>query len=244
MKTFPRGLLCGCTAVLLGCASGVPKLGMLGENFPPHDVAFLSYEAPVFPNRLRATSVTSGYGIVVITVREDGRIEDAVVVEASHSAFAEAILEAAPAWVFDVAAGETMPRREVLHYFFRRSGVATSLTHRDGARVPFEQAERGRPQVRMVSSLVLAPEPIAAEPAVVTPGAARPDAPAGAAEVSFVIDETGRVRVPAVTASTDPALGAAALATVKQWRFVPPRHDGVPVLVEVVRSFTFAPVDP
>jgi TonB family protein len=236
-----RGSLCIlCLAVCSGCLS-LPGIELLGENFPPYDIEFLGYEAPSFPSRLRATSIGSGYGIVVVTIDEDGRVDDAVVVEASHSAFAEAILEVVPAWVFDAASAETVPRREVLHYFFRLSGVATSLTHRDGAKAAFESLERHRPAVRTVSPLDVEPHGIGVAQAGSVPAEAAPAIVSGTAEVSFVIDQTGNVRVPVVTASTDPALGAAALATVEQWRFVPPTFEGSPVLIEVVRSLTFAP---
>lgn len=227
----------GCALLASGCLGGSGPIRILGENFPPHDIAFVQYEAPEFPSRLRPTSTSSGYGVVVVTVATTGQVEDAVVVEATHPAFTEAILEATPSWVFRGEAGRSIPRREILHFVFRRSGVATSLTHREGARAAFESSESARPRVRMVSSEQLAPQPVtAAPPALAIDGAAH-----GVVEVSFVVDESGHVRVPAVTAATHPSLAAPALAAVKAWRFAPPTDDDEPVLIEVVQTFRVGP---
>src|SRR5690606_22911165 len=64
---------------------------------------------------------------------------------------------------------------------------------------------------------------------------------AGSAQVSFVIDQDGDVRVPFVTEADDPALGDAALHLVRSWRFEPPVLDDKPILVEDRRTFSFDP---
>lgn len=45
----------------------------------------------------------------------------------------------------------------------------------------------------------------------------------------FIIDSKGRVKQPKVTSSSNPALEAVALRTVKKWRYQPPSRDGKPV---------------
>ncbi len=47
--------------------------------------------------------------------------------------------------------------------------------------------------------------------------------------VIFVIDSKGRVQQPKVTTSSNPALEAVALRTVKKWRYQPPSRNGKPV---------------
>jgi TonB family protein len=59
------------------------------------------------------------------------------------------------------------------------------------------------------------------------------------ATVNFIVDETGRVRVPAVTSASGSQCAEVALAAVKQWRFAVPLRDGVPVQVVVDRTFHF-----
>ena len=51
----------------------------------------------------------------------------------------------------------------------------------------------------------------------------------GRVVVIFIIDSKGRVQQPKVTSSSNPALEAACLRTVKKWRYQPPSRDGKPV---------------
>ena len=84
---------------------------------------------------MRATGVVTGYSVIAVTVDADGRVSDAIGIEASDQAFVDAVLEVTPQWLFaPVQDPPTEPRREVLHYRFRLSGVVNVLTHREGAR--------------------------------------------------------------------------------------------------------------
>jgi TonB family protein len=123
------------------------------------------------------------------------------------------------------------PRREVLHYRFHRSGVVSSLSHREGARALFVESSDDFARVRMVAWEDLDEKPVRIEAATADPAVARPTH--GNADLSFVIDETGAVRVPTVIAASDYAIGLAALDAIKEWKFTPPRRRGEPVLVEV-----------
>ena len=63
--------------------------------------------------------------------------------------------------------------------------------------------------------------------------------------MDFLIDEEGRVRLPAVSRATNEAneeLAAAAVTAVTQWRFEPPTAKGKPVLVRAQQDFAFQPV--
>ena len=51
----------------------------------------------------------------------------------------------------------------------------------------------------------------------------------GRVMVIFIIDEKGRVKDPKIKSSSNPALEAVALRTVKKWRYQPPSRDGKPV---------------
>ncbi len=239
MRRMPA-LAAGCVAVMCGCTrAGGPLPTMLPENFPPYGIVFHRYKAPEFPFELRATPVASGHSVVVVTIDEVGRVEDAVAIEASDPAFGRAVIEVTPEWIFAAvespreSEGELPaepapePRREVLHYRFHRSGVVSSLSHREGARALFVESSDDFARVRMVAWEELDEPPVRIEPA--DPGRAVE----GNADLTFVIDETGAVRVPAVVAASDHAVGLAALTAIKQWKFTPPRRGGEPVLVEV-----------
>ena len=70
---------------------------------------------------------------------------------------------------------------------------------------------------------------------------ARTLAAAGNIAVSYVIDETGKIRVPTVEWTDDVALNALALAVVNGWRYEPPRDADEPVLVEARVTLNLKP---
>jgi TonB family protein len=227
-RTIPTILM----AVLGGCLpANMPMQGptLLPESFPPYGVGFRRYEAPQFPYKLRALGVSTGYAVVVVTVGSNGTVLDAVGIEASDAEFVNAVTELAPNWVFAPADSETLPRREVLQYRFRLSGVVSTRTHREAALEGFVDSNDDFPRVRTVpySDLDMPPVRIDA-------GASAPRPPVeGHAELSFVIDQAGRVRVPVVLEASETAIGLAALSEVRDWRFSPPQQAGQSVLVEV-----------
>jgi TonB family protein len=65
--------------------------------------------------------------------------------------------------------------------------------------------------------------------------------PAGKAMVHCVIHKNGTVTDTAVTSATDPAFGEAALAAVRQWRFIPRIKGGEPVDMAVDVPLNFTP---
>ncbi len=64
---------------------------------------------------------------------------------------------------------------------------------------------------------------------------------AGEAEVDFVIDRAGRVRLPRVLRATEDAFGWAAMTAVSQWVFEPPTKAGEPVDIRVRVPVGFKP---
>src|SRR3954462_5804857 len=90
MKPVLRSLLPG-MSLMAGLALAEPW--DFSEGLPASLPALSRYEAPVFPQRLRPTTVTSGYATMIFTVRPDGNIEDAMALEASDPAFIETTIE-------------------------------------------------------------------------------------------------------------------------------------------------------
>jgi TonB family protein len=68
--------------------------------------------------------------------------------------------------------------------------------------------------------------------------------PAGRAEIEFVVDRDGRVRLPRIVTATEPELGWAAATAVAQWIFTPPKRGGEPVDVKVKIPMDFAAAPP
>lgn len=208
---------------------------------PPANLPALSrYEAPVFPARLRPTTVTSGYATVVFTVKADGRVEDAVGLEASDPAFVESTLDALMNWRLAAAPSTTVPRREIVQFDYRRSGTVASLSHGDAIKSVFAATGDSTPAVRTLEweRMDRTPRRIAGSmPAY--PETLRSRPVRGHAMIDFIIDATGRVRVPTIADSSAAEFGEAALAAVRAWRFEPPQEDGVAVNVRAIRSFSF-----
>lgn len=63
----------------------------------------------------------------------------------------------------------------------------------------------------------------------------------GRAEISFRVEEGGMVVDPMVKNATDPAFGEAALAAIRQWRFLPRVKDGHPIEATASLPFVFTP---
>ncbi|ACB74298.1 energy transducer TonB [Opitutus terrae] len=66
--------------------------------------------------------------------------------------------------------------------------------------------------------------------------------PKGRAEIEFVVDREGRVRLPRIVSATQPEFGWAAATAIAQWVFQPPTRGGQPVDVKVKIPFEFAAV--
>jgi outer membrane biosynthesis protein TonB len=222
-----RAVAFALVVVVAGCTSADTRPSEpLPQSVAPEGVQFQRYRAPELPLPLRATG-GSGYSVVAVTVGPDGRVTDAVGIEASDQVFVDAVLAAVPEWVFTpVADPPTEPRREVLHYRFNVSGAVNVLTGPDAALPESPDV----PKIRTVLWSDMNPPPERLPPEL---DDALPPRIRGTAEINFIIDETGRVRVPAIVAASNWDAALVALDAVADWRFAPPKHEGQPVLVEV-----------
>lgn len=66
------------------------------------------------------------------------------------------------------------------------------------------------------------------------------DAPAGHAEIEFIVDREGRARLPRVVSASQPEFGYAAATALAQWVFKAPHRSGEPVDVKVKIPIDFA----
>ncbi len=88
-----------------------------------------------------------------------------------------------------------------------------------------------------LSDLDSRPTPIDQQPPVLR--AKEKAATPGRAIVIFIVDSKGRVKNPKVQSSSNPALDAAALRTVKKWKFQPGTRKGKPVSTRARQVITF-----
>lgn len=233
-------LLAQCWWVI--AAAGVFELPLTFDNGPPPQLPALTrYEPPTFPDSLRLSSIADGYATMMFTIDEEGRVSDSIAIEASHPAFAESMRDVLAKWRFEVTAGVTTPRRELIQFDFRRTGTVSSLSQRDASKAAFPTTpmEHDRP-IRTVEWADLMTPPQRLEGSMPRyPSRLREQGVQGFARVHFVIDRQGAVRVPVVIDASDARFGEAALSAIGQWRFAPTLIGDEPVNVRVERTFSF-----
>lgn len=243
----------------IGFAIGIGLLiccSATANNAQPNLLGLASYEMPKFPPELVGVKAGDGEVVMVVTIDAEGAVKDLVVLEATNEAFARSAFKAVSDWRFGAKSSSssasatsttsadasvqstsqnTYPRREVLQFSFKRSGVVTTLSHAEAARESFVTSNI--PQVRTVRWNQLDSEPqrlTATMPKVskanLAAQGARP------LSVNFVIDREGQVRVPVVAASVDPELAKSVLAAVASWRYTSPLYQQQPVAVEVTKA--------
>ncbi len=249
---FPQKTVCFAIGMgVLICCSAT------ANNAQPNLLGLASYEMPKFPPELVGVKAGDGEVVMVVTIDVEGAVNDSVVLEATNEAFARSASKAVGDWRFGAKGSSsstsaattttsaeasakdtfqpTYPRREVLQFSFKRSGVVTTLSHAEAARESFVTSNI--PEIRTVQWKQLDSEPrrlTATMPKVskahLVAQGARP------VSVNFVIDREGQVRVPVVAASVDPELAKSVLAAVANWRYTPPMHQQQPGVVEVTKA--------
>lgn len=232
--TRPWPFVLGLLAALAGPAHGQPR-----------NLGLLSYKEPAVPKLEVDASV-----IVALTIRANGRVDDAVTLTATNRVLGDSAREAVLEWRFDRdptygrgrdASPSKVLRREIVEFVFKRDGIVTSMSHRDSAKSWFPPDYQ--PVVRLVQAEELTP-PLARLDLPMSPETAalvRDVAAHGMVVVSYVVDEAGAVRVPVAERAADAALIDVALALVREWRYEPPTADGAPVLVEARETVIFQP---
>jgi len=198
--------------------------------------------APIqFPHTMLQRGITQGMARVAISVDNNGQLTDVLVVSHSGEAFADAAERGIRTWRYEPmrVRGEHVATQATLNVDFKAEGVVISIssgTDLDQTWLRFRNATEYAPCP--LQKLDQIPTPINfAEPAysreLVLHGVT------GRAEIEFYIDESGSVRVPAVTDADYWELGVLAMGAVRQWRFEPPTSNGRPVLIRVRQVFFF-----
>lgn len=193
-----------------------------------------------FPERMMRSGVTRGEARVRLSVSEEGKLLDALVVACTERDFGDEALRAARTWRFDperVNGASVGVVADILFTFVVNGTVAIDQ------RAPSGLDDDGRDEAKGyraagMKSLDRIPEPTH----VVSPSFPpewRARGLTGTAIVEFYIDETGAVRIPLVVTATHPELDASAVTAVGQWKFQSPTRRGQPVLARAEQVFRF-----
>lgn len=233
---------------LLACAAlglGILALPTLAENALPNHtpVKIIQTNAPVYPPQMLAHR--TGEVRLAISVDEQGRLKDTLVLTYTKREFADSAVRAVNAWRFEPAQVDGQPVSATLEltFNFETKGAVVSLTQTEAMEAAFfsrhfdEVLDYG---VASTRELDAQPAPVS----TVTPAYPRALANAGAVgqvTVLFYIDETGAVRMPAVAHADDLRLVDLAVDAIRRWKFSAPTKSGGAVPVRASQSFTFMP---
>ncbi len=198
---------------------------------------------PRFPPALIAQGVTTGEAWIVLSVDADGHLTDALVSRYTHRALADEAMRLVRVWEFQPVIIEGHPTGVAteLRFRFEATGALVSL---DAIRTVEHLALKlnGPSYHKIIYSAGELDAPPAATRRVSPEHPGRlPDQPAGdyKAVLEFVIDDTGRPRMPALVQAPHPEFANRAVEALMQWEFTPPMRDGKPVSARVRQEFIF-----
>lgn len=202
-------------------------------------IAFHPVGTLVYPPAMLYAGVLSGEVRIAISVDENGKLTDHLVIGYTDPGFVDTAVAAVRRWRYEPALAHGRPQsaRASVLFVFRDEGVIVQRLPGAIERlyVADMMQERYVYEPCRLRDLDRIPTPLH----VVSP-AVRFEGPPHTVTVGFFIDETGQVRMPAVEReSADDLLAVAAVTAVEQWRFEPPLRQGRPVMVYAQQDFTF-----
>ena len=204
-------------------------------------------DLPPYPYEMVQGGVREGQVCIAFSIDVVGKVDDCLAVAYTHPAFAQVALAAVRRWTFEPARlrGEPISTAtEVTMNFEVQGTVVVSMTSGEAyaAWVNKLVGPNEGYYPRSLRELDRIPTPITA-PAPAYPNTLAARGHAGDVTVTFYIDETGSVRLPAVDSSDDVELGALAVTALHQWKFEAPTCKGLPVLAKASQVFRFRPSD-
>lgn len=185
---------------------------------------------------------STGIVRVVVSIDEQGKLTDWMLIESAHPRLTSAAVEALTKWTYRpaVIGGESFGVRTELVFNFDNSGQVVSMSCLDTLEVMLQGMINPHQ-----AKLVYRGGELDAVPKAIVTVSPRPVAlAAGSTQkgvlVDFYIDETGRPRMATVDSGGHPEMGAAAMEAIQQWRFTVPTHKGRPVAVRATQWFDFS----
>jgi TonB family protein len=194
-----------------------------------------------FPPSLSLSPIYRGFAEVIINIDADGKLADSLVSRYSRVEFAHEAVRALRAWRYEPARldGQALGVRFRVKFDFSAHGKVASLTVFDTIEM------RLSPSVHSATDLICSPHDLDRVPtAVATVAPRHPGLIDGATHdervvLDYLIDDTGRPRMPVVIEAAHGEFADQAVAALNQWRFTPPTRDGRPVVVQVRQQFIF-----
>jgi TonB family protein len=199
---------------------------------------------PVFPTRLKNSTLMEGEAWVVIKIDLEDQLEDWLVTGYTRKEFADEAVEALKEWKYETTRlrGQKWGTIREVHFLFSRTGVVISQTGMESIASYMEQLMPTGTAFRAYKLRELDRIPVPIK--VVSPAYPKELAGKGVKGkvlVDFYVDETGKVRLPGALEWSNDVLANLAVTAVKEWQFEPPTYKGAPVLLQVSQEFAFGP---
>jgi TonB family protein len=195
--------------------------------------------APPYPAREFHNGIVAGRARLLLRVDPQGQLVDALVTGYTLPGFAESAMNAVKRWKFAAARVDGRPafaNVDVTFVFDVNKPLANAVYGpRDESPVALVNYQYGAVPASQLDH-PLGPLNTVAP---VYPADWAQRGIKGSVVVEFYVDETGRVRMPAIVSADRPELAWIAIPAVEQWRFPPPTRQGQPVLVKAQQAFQF-----
>lgn len=196
---------------------------------------------------------TKGHARVALTIGKNGRLTQAVVVEATAPEFGLAMLAMVDSWQFRVASknGEACAAKFLVRHEFLPSGIMNAVRHefspsgiKDASTQNIlKEMDRASPEIYEGTALDQPPRPIS-QPAPYYPLSKYGSGQIGEALIEFVIDAKGDVQLPRIVTCSAPEFGYAAAQAVSSWSFLPPLKNKRPVIARIQMPVVISPPPP
>lgn len=228
----PRRLL---AATVLAAAPGLAASTVV----PP---AIIQTTEAQFPAALAQAPVSRGAAEVMINIDADGRLADLLVTGYTREEFADEAVRTLRACRFEPARRDRQPvgvRLQVKFDFSARGKVA-SLTVFDTIEARMDSLRPARMTELLCRAAELDRPPVPVSSVAPRHPGTLPGSQEDATVVlDYLIDETGRPRMPIVLEATRDGYAVQAVDALSQWQFAPPTRGGQPVAVRVQQRFVF-----
>lgn len=229
--------------LLFGLAALVPAALAVSPVVDRPHLQAIQKILPHFPPALIAQGITTGEAWIVVSVDADGHLTDALVSRYTHRALADEAMRLLRGWEFQPVVINGRPTGVTTELRFRFEATAT-LVSLDAIRTVEHLARKlsGPAYHKIIYSAAELDQPPAPTRRVSPEHPGRlPDRPTGdyKAVLEFVIDETGRPRLPALVSAPHPEFANRAVEALMQWEFTPPMRGGKPVSARVRQEFIF-----
>lgn len=240
-------------SLLIVAGLGVPGLvsgkAAKTEKSPYEPMQVIRTIEVLYPQRLSRDFIDEGSANVAILVGDEGRLMDWMVMGYSHPLFAKEVLEVLPKWKFVPAyhQGKPIYSRAELRFVFKNSEIVRILPVDTGHTSRLNLAQRNNKEAfwSFVCRQEELDQPLDAivEISPMSPDRLGATAKEGKVIVEYLIDAEGKVRMPIILSADDEAFAQSVLLAINEWRYVVPRHGGMPVITFVRRQFTFSRVN-